>query len=117
MKVLLAEDDFTMVSLLETLLGMEGFQTATVMDKPDSFLNVVRQEKPDIILLDVHLGHQDGIALMRSIRQTPDLEKTKVIMCSGISAEVECKAAGANDFLLKPFMPDDLIQKLRACLG
>jgi DNA-binding response OmpR family regulator len=116
-KVLLAEDDSMMVNLLQTLLGMEGYQTASVLGKDESFLDVVRKEKPDIILLDVHLGSQNGLDLMQSMRNSPDLANMKVIMSSGINMLIECEDAGANDFLLKPYMPDELIKKLRTCLA
>lgn len=113
-KVLLAEDDYTMVSLLKTLLAMEGFAVVTALDKKEGFLEVVRQERPDVILLDVHLGDRNGLDLVRELRADPQLKSTRVIMCSGINMEAECLAGGADDFLLKPYVADDLLRKLRA---
>ncbi len=113
-KILVAEDDYTMVSLLKTLLGMEGFEVVTALDKKDSFLDVVRQEKPDVILLDVYLGNQNGMDLIRQMRADPQLKDIRVVMCSGINLEAECRASGADDFLLKPYVVDDLLRKLRA---
>ena len=61
-KILLAEDDPTMLSLLRTLLTMEGFQVIDLVSTEEDILEVVRREKPDVVLLDVHLpktiGHQ-----------------------------------------------------------
>lgn len=116
-KVLLAEDDHTMVSLLQTLLKMEGFEVVTALDKKESFLEVVRQEKPDVILLDVHLGDRNGLDLVRDLRADEQLKDTRVVMCSGINVEAECLASGADDFLLKPYVVDDLLRKLRAWAG
>ncbi len=113
-KVLLAEDDYNMVSLLKTLLKMEGFDVVTALDKRESFLEVVRQEKPDVILLDVHLGDRNGLELVRDLRADQELKDTRVIMCSGINLETECLAGGADDFLLKPYVVDDLLRKLHA---
>ena len=114
LKVLLAEDDFTMVSLLKTLLGMEGYQVTTLMDQTGSPLETIRREKPDVLLLDIFLGDQNGLELLRQIRQAHDLKAMRVVMTSGIDKREECLAAGADSFLLKPYMPDDLIRTLRS---
>jgi DNA-binding response OmpR family regulator len=112
-KVLLAEDDSTMVSLLKTLLGLEGYEVTTLMDKHGDILDNIRYENPDVLLLDIHLGNQNGMDIIRQMRKSADLNKVRVIMTSGIDKTDECLAAGANGFLLKPYMPEELIQKLR----
>jgi DNA-binding response OmpR family regulator len=111
-KVLLAEDDITMVSLLKTLLSMEGYQVETLLDKDGDLLENIRSENPDFMLLDIFLGDENGIDIVREMRKIPDLKAVKVIMTSGIDKTEECLAAGADDFLLKPYMPEELIQKL-----
>ena len=115
-KVMLIEDDATMLSLLGTLLKMEGFETATLDDRED-LLDALRREKPDVILLDVNLVFGNGIDFLRRIRADQSLEKSVVIMSSGMPLEAECLAAGANSFLLKPYMPDALIGAIKAGLG
>lgn len=114
LKVLLAEDDRTMVSLLKTLLSMEGFQVITLAGATSDILEIVRREKPAIVLMDIFLGAENGIDVLRKLRQMPDLSKMKVIMSSGMNLRDECLAAGANDFLLKPYMPDDLLKMLKS---
>ncbi len=111
-KVLLADDDATMMSLLTTLLGMEGFQVGTLLDKPDA-LEAIRAEKPDALVIDVHLGNRSGLDLVRDVRGNPELNGIRIVMASGIDKKEECLAAGADAFLLKPYMPDDLIRQLR----
>jgi DNA-binding response OmpR family regulator len=113
-KVLLADDDYTMVALLKTLLGMEGFQVATLLDQTGDILENIRSAKPDILLIDIFLGDRNGLDIVRQIRQMPDLNSIRIIMASGIDKTEECLAAGANDFLLKPYMPNELFEKLRA---
>lgn len=113
-KVLLADDDFTMVSLLKTLLGMEGFQVVTLLDKKGDILENIRKAKGDILLIDVYLGDRNGCDIVRQVRSTPDLMDLKILMASGIDCSEDCFAAGADDFLLKPYMPDELFRKLRA---
>jgi len=111
-KVLIAEDDHTMVSLLQTLLRMEGFDVVALdvdVDVPDAVL----REKPDVLLMDVHFGEQSGMEIVESIRRDPELSRLRMVMTSGLNVREECMKRGANDFLLKPFMPDDLINVLR----
>lgn len=115
-KVMLAEDDPTMLSLLRTLLKMEGFETTALGDKED-LLEALRREGPDVVLMDVNLPHGNGIDFLRRIRQDGGLAKTFVIMSSGMPLENECLAAGANFFLLKPYMPDVLINAIKDGLG
>jgi CheY-like chemotaxis protein len=112
-KVLLADDDYTMISLLKTLLGMEGYQVATLLDQSGDILDNIRKEKPDVLLMDIFLGDRNGLELVRQIRQEPDLAKLRIIMASGIDKAEECRDVGADDFLLKPYMPEDLFRKLK----
>jgi CheY-like chemotaxis protein len=111
-KVLLAEDDFTMVSLLKTLLKMEGFEV-TALDTGSDVPAQVGHERPDILFLDVHFGNQSGVEIIQAIRKNKDLSDLRVVMTSGMSMQEECMRAGANAFLLKPFSPDDLIRMLK----
>jgi two-component system phosphate regulon response regulator PhoB len=115
-KVLLADDDFTLVSLLTTLLGMEGFKASSLMNKKGDLLENIRNENPDVLLIDYYLGDLNGLDIVRQIRLDPDLSGLYVIMVSGIDKTGDCLAAGANDFLLKPYMPEELFQKLRQVL-
>ncbi len=111
-KVLLADDDCTMVSLLKTLLALEGYTAASLLDQKGDLLDIIRRESPDILLLDLHLGNQSGLDLVRRIRDTSDLKHIRVIMVSGLNKREECLKAGADDFLLKPYMPEELFQKM-----
>lgn len=111
-KVMLAEDDATMLSLLRTLLKMEGFDTTTLGVEED-VLDVLRRDAPDIVLLDVNLTQGNGIDFLRRIRQDDELKNIVVIMSSGMPLADECFAAGADSFLLKPYMPDTLISAIK----
>jgi DNA-binding response OmpR family regulator len=111
-KILLAEDDITMVSLLKTLLKMEGYQVI-VLDADADVPAAVRREHPDIVLLDVHLSHQSGLEILASIREAEETKNVPVVMTSGADVKDACIRSGANAFLLKPYMPDDLIGMLR----
>lgn len=110
--IMLVEDDQTMVSLLQTLLGMEGYQVSA-LDMKDDILEAVRIQQPDILLLDVHLPTVNGLDVIDQIRSFPDTRAINVVMTSGLDLEAECLRHGANEFLLKPYMPDDLLAILR----
>lgn len=114
-KVLLAEDDLTMISLLKTLLKMEGFDVVTLQTNAD-VLAVIRNEQPDVLLLDVHLGSQNGLEILSNIRSTQDVKETRVVMSSGANVKEECMSRGAFGFLMKPYMPDDLITLLKRAI-
>jgi len=115
-KVMIIEDDPTMISLLGTLLDMEGFQVAKV-DKFGSVLDDIRREDPDLILMDVHLETINGLEVLAKLRQDENLMSKKVIMSSGLDKKYESTLAGADDFLMKPYMPDELIDKVKQLLG
>lgn len=111
-KILLAEDDSTMVSLLKTLLKMEGFDVVA-LDVHSDVVAAVEQEKPHALFMDVHLGGQNGMQILESIRSDQKNSNVRVIMTSGMNMKDECISRGADEFLLKPFMPDDLLKALQ----
>jgi len=111
-KILLAEDDLTMVSLLTTLLKMEGFAVVALHSDAD-VPAAVRAENPNVLLLDVHLSHQSGFDILDAIRSSEDIAGTRVVMSSGSNVREECIHHGANGFLMKPYMPDELITILK----
>ena len=112
LKVLLAEDDATMVNLLKTLLKMEGYQV-TALDSEANIAMSAIDAKPDVLLMDVHLLHHNGIEELKKLRATPGGEAIHVLMTSGLDFKDKCLANGANGFIQKPFMPDDLLNALK----
>ena len=119
-KVLIVDDDDVMVNLLTTLLEIEGYQVSAVYED-DDLLAKIYGENPDIVLMDVHLrmktGEEiSGFELLKRIRQQNDLVDLKVIMSSGIDFQGQSAVAGANAFILKPYMPNDLIGLIKANL-
>jgi DNA-binding response OmpR family regulator len=111
-KILLAEDDRTMLTLLTTLLTMEGHQVIALNTQAD-IPATIANEKPDTLIMDVHLGGQNGIDLIETIRKDPSNSGLKIVMTSGLDVREECLKRGANHFILKPFMPDDLLNLLK----
>lgn len=118
-KILLCDDDPTMTTLLRTLLEYEGY---VVLGRHDcmnfeGILEIIRQEKPDMVLLDVHLRQLNGFDLLHMIRQDTGLQQPRVLMSSGMDLGMESRVEGADGFILKPYMPEELINKIQETLG
>ena len=118
-KVMVIEDDANMFSLLQMLLEFEGYEVVLweggehIQDTIDSLC----KEKPDLILLDVHLRHLNGFDLLHYLRKEPELDGVKVVIASGVDMTERSIKEGADGFVLKPFMPDELIQKIHQTIG
>ena len=111
---MLVDDDRTMRSVLKTLLELEQYTVAVWDALPTTdILELVRVEQPDVLLLDIHLREINGLDILRDLRSAePQISNTPVLMTSGEDLRDQCKDAGANGFLLKPYMPDELIQQI-----
>ena len=114
LKILIIEDDPTTCALLKTSLELEGYRISFVYNVENhGVLALLNQEKPDILLLDFYLSSQETLPYLASIRDDADWQNLPVLMASAIDHEQECLAAGATDFMLKPFNWDDLIDKVK----
>ncbi len=111
-KVMIVDDDRTMNLLLKTLLELDGY-AVILAPRGDQVLNAALAEQPDAILMDVHIAEVDGIVVLQQIRQHPLLKGMPVIMSSGMDVGIECRAAGADAFILKPYPPDELSTTLK----
>lgn len=112
-KIVLAEDDQTMVRLLSTLLTMDGFEVRA-LDLDEDVAAAVEREQPDLLILDFLLADRSGLEVLDTIRRLDTVSGLRVIMISGLNVREECLKHGADEFLLKPFMPEDLIGLLRS---
>ncbi len=118
-RVMLVEDDQVMASLVQVFLQMEDIDVILLEGDPGlvSILGAIHREKPDLVLLDVNLKGLNGFDVLRSIRQDAVIKKTQVLLCSGMDLAMQSSALGADGFLLKPYMPEELLelvqQKLR----
>lgn len=117
-KVLLVEDDRSMDELIGTLLEMEGYQAIHLDGRADfeEILTLARQELPDLFLMDVHLYGREAFPLLAAIREDERLAAARVMMYSGMALGAECLRQGADDFILKPFMPDELLGRVKRIL-
>lgn len=118
-KVLVVDDDRDLVELIVDVLERDGrFETRTVNNGFDAGM-MVKEYRPDLIVLDVMLPDINGREVCQRVRNDSSLDEVKIICISGMVEEdkiSELKAAGANDFLQKPFDTEKLIERLCALL-
>lgn len=114
-RILIVEDDRATTGLLKTIFEMEGFKTSICPD-PDRVLDTVRQDKPDVILMDYHLAETQSLGVLREIKGDQALAHIPVVMTSGLDRRLECQQAGADSFVLKPFRPAALMAEIRAVM-
>ncbi len=115
MKILVVDDEETMVRSLSALLAQEGYTVAVATDGPQA-LQAARTERPDLILLDVLLPGVDGIEVCRQIRTWSTVP---IIMLTAKTAEVDKVVGlevGADDYVTKPFSPRELVARVKAHL-
>lgn len=113
---MLIDDDPTMLRLLKTLIEIEGFKTAVWGGGAD-VIGELQTVQPDAILLDVNLKGINGIDLLKKIRADKKYYAIPVLMTSGMDYSEKCRQAGATAFIMKPYMPDQLISTIRSHLN
>lgn len=113
--VLIAEDEAEIADILEAYLQRDGFRTAWARDGREA-LQLQQAIKPDLVLLDVQMPHLDGWEVLSSLRQRG---ATPVIMLTALDSDVDKISAlrvGADDYVVKPFNPTEVIARVRAVL-
>jgi DNA-binding response OmpR family regulator len=114
LKITLIEDDPSMVSLLTTLFNMEGYIVSIPHNhQTQGLLHAIHLNHPHIAMIDVNLAMGSGLDLVRSIRSDPEIKSTCILMTSGLNLKKESLQAGADGFIQKPFMPDDLLKLIQ----
>ncbi|HJW89353.1 MAG TPA: response regulator [Anaerolineales bacterium] len=117
-KVMLVEDDSNMLSMLQMLLQFEGYQVVAPEAGvgAEAVIKLIQHEKPALLFLDVHLGRFSGFDLLCILRQDPHLVGMRILMASGMDLSYKCRQQGADGFIMKPFMPDELIGEIQKIL-
>lgn len=106
---LVADDDMATRALLTSALEGMGWEVHCAADGAEA-LSEARKKSPDVIVLDIDMPKMNGLDALRALRARPETAKTPVVMVTARSTlEVieACLAAGANDYIIKPF---DLVQ-------
>ncbi len=113
--VLIVEDDKKTASLISLYLQREGYETATALDGVEA-LNLVRQKNPVVVILDLMLPRLDGWEVCRKIREFSDVP---ILMLTARGEEFDRVLGltiGADDYMVKPFSPRELVARIKAIL-
>lgn len=117
-RILIADDEAPIRELLEQVLTAEGYTVILATDGKDT-LQQVLANKPDLILLDVRMPKLDGITLCKALRVHEETKQIPIIMLTGFDTRESLEqsmAAGADDFVAKPFELPELKIRVRAML-
>ena len=116
-KILVVDDDTDILSVMEILLTMKGFEVE-VTTKGENTFPKIASFKPDLILLDVLISGYDGRTICRELKASQETSHIPVIMFSAHpGAAASIADYGADDFIAKPFDVINLLQKVRYQLG
>jgi DNA-binding response OmpR family regulator len=117
-RVLLADDDLALRRLIATTLGTTDFELLQATDGEEA-LAIARQQHPDLVLLDVNMPKLDGFAVCQQLKHEPATASIKIVMLTARGADADRakgRAAGADDYFVKPFSPVQLLNKVYALL-
>ena len=116
--VLVVDDDPLVVRMVQMTFELDGYRVITAIDGEEG-LKRCREERPDVILLDVMMPKLDGLAMTRALRADSAIASIPVILVSAKSSDADVKVgldAGANDYVAKPFKVKALVERVAALL-
>jgi DNA-binding response OmpR family regulator len=119
LKILIADDDKALVHMLASKLGERGYEIFTAYDAIQAWMAIMRYV-PDAVVLDVSMPGGTGREVLRKLKQFPKTSAIPSVVISGVaehSFAAKAKAFGADDFLSKPFTPEQLVQSLERVTG
>lgn len=110
--IMLVEDNREMGRLMRLLFELEGCRVVAT-DAYEEVLPLLSQALPDAVLMDVQVQGQETIDLVRRMRQSDKrVAHIPVVMTSAMDYRRRCLEAGADQFILKPFLPDEVVQEV-----
>jgi DNA-binding response OmpR family regulator len=117
--VLVADDEEDILALVSFRLEEAGYEVAQAEDG-DAALKLARELKPDLAVIDVMMPRKDGYEVTEDMRAGEDTKDVPVILLTARVQESDVKRgfeAGADDYIKKPFSPDELRSRVQAVLG
>ncbi|OYX22276.1 MAG: response regulator [Flavobacteriales bacterium 32-35-8] len=117
-KIVLAEDNSTLSLLLKFRLEKEGYELFVATDGKEA-LELIETQSPDLILSDIMMPFVSGLEVISHLRNKLNLDTPIVVFSSAGQEEMVLKAfnLGANDFMGKPFSPNELVIRIKRLIG
>jgi two-component system chemotaxis response regulator CheY len=116
MRALTVDDSRLIRKLVSDLLVSSGFQVDEASNGEEALLYLLQQGAPDLVVLDWNMPHMGGLEFLTRMRKLDRFANVKVIMLTArneISSMTAALNAGANEYLMKPFSPELLLEKIR----
>ena len=117
-KIIVVEDEPDLVDVVTYNLKREGYLVLAAQ-RGDEGLNLIRSERPDLVLLDLMLPGMDGLSICRQMKSDTSLSEIPIIIASAKGEESDVVIGlemGADDYLAKPFSPRELLARIKAVL-
>src|SRR3954470_23848115 len=118
-RILVVDDEDTNVAVLRRILARAGFSRVETTTDPREVASLYIQQRPDLILLDLHMPHLDGLEVMDQLNEIAEASYLPILILSADltpEARREALSRGAKDFVVKPFMQDELLLRIRTLL-
>ena len=115
-RVIIVEDEETLANNLSNKMESEGFSVKTVNNGEEG-LELIRNEKPDLVVLDIMLPGLDGLSVCRMVRNDKATSEIPIIMLTARGTEVDKIVgleSGADDYIVKPFGLGEFLARVRA---
>jgi DNA-binding response OmpR family regulator len=116
--ILVAEDEPHILLLIQRKLEAAGYNLTTTMNGDDA-LRLALESRPDLLLLDIMMPGREGLEVCREIKAAYGDDAPPVILISALGQQIDVEAgmaAGANDYIIKPFSPRVLLEHVQAIL-
>lgn len=117
-RIIMADDDEIVAQIAIEALNSAGHAVGLLGDGTD-MMKVIRARKPDLVILDCNMPEKNGIVVLREMRNTTEFCDTPVLILTGRRGERDVELAmyeGANDYMKKPFDPDELVFRVNELL-
>ena len=118
-KIVLAEDEPQIARLIEFKLNKEGYSVIW-KENGEEALKAIKEDKPDLILLDIMMPVMGGYEVLRRLKEDEKLKSVPVIMLTARAQEKDVVKGidmGAEDYITKPFHPAELLARVKRILG
>ena len=118
-KILLIDDEYFLLEILKDRLEFHGYEVLTATDGKEGVEKAL-SEKPDLIFMDIMMPEMDGLEVTKLLRTKPEMKDIPIICLSALGrpADIEsAKECGANDYMVKPFQAQELLEKIESFLG
>ena len=118
-KVLVVDDEVYILHILEFSLGAEGFEVISASNG-ELAVEKAKQEKPNLIVLDIMMPVLDGYETCRRLKQDPETKDIPVVLLTAKGRDVDKRLGfevGAIDYVVKPFSPSRLIERIEEIIG